>query len=297
MTRGTVTRAWARLHHPRWYREVTGEEPRRPHADLSVASDFERRAARAETLAGNHPAVADPLRFAAGSVPRPGGLAGILERAHARRSADRAPRRGRRPLPRPRPRNPPLRRRCRPGGPVGRGAARGRRTCPRRGARGCWSTGKAAARPARTTCRGRSCGPTSRRSGRFPCRRTGLTRADAAPSAAARPGSRSGERAPSWKAPSVRSAARSAEPSGRSRGSSAPRASRRIRRSSRPSRRRDTPAVRIETCETCRRYVKSLDLSEDARPIPEVDDLVSLSLDLWALREGLERIEPGLAGL
>lgn len=29
MTRGTVTRAWARLHHPRWYREVTGEETRR----------------------------------------------------------------------------------------------------------------------------------------------------------------------------------------------------------------------------------------------------------------------------
>jgi len=29
MTRGTVTRAWARLHHPRWYAEVTGEEPRR----------------------------------------------------------------------------------------------------------------------------------------------------------------------------------------------------------------------------------------------------------------------------
>jgi len=29
MTRGTVTRAWARLHHPRWFREVTGEQPRR----------------------------------------------------------------------------------------------------------------------------------------------------------------------------------------------------------------------------------------------------------------------------
>ncbi|TMQ05418.1 MAG: formate dehydrogenase subunit gamma, partial [Deltaproteobacteria bacterium] len=25
MTRGTVTKSWARLHHPRWYREVTGE--------------------------------------------------------------------------------------------------------------------------------------------------------------------------------------------------------------------------------------------------------------------------------
>ena len=57
------------------------------------------------------------------------------------------------------------------------------------------------------------------------------------------------------------------------------------------------PAVRIEACETCRRYLKSIDLSEDARPIPEVDDLASLSLDLWALREGFERIEPGLAGL
>ncbi len=29
MIRGTVTKSWARLHHPRWYREVTGEAPRR----------------------------------------------------------------------------------------------------------------------------------------------------------------------------------------------------------------------------------------------------------------------------
>jgi formate dehydrogenase subunit gamma len=26
MTRGTVTKAWARLHHPAWYRDVTGEK-------------------------------------------------------------------------------------------------------------------------------------------------------------------------------------------------------------------------------------------------------------------------------
>jgi formate dehydrogenase accessory protein FdhE len=57
------------------------------------------------------------------------------------------------------------------------------------------------------------------------------------------------------------------------------------------------PTVRIEACETCRRYVKSIDLSEDARPIPEVDDLVSLSMDLWAVEQGWTRIEPGLAGL
>lgn len=57
------------------------------------------------------------------------------------------------------------------------------------------------------------------------------------------------------------------------------------------------PSARIETCETCRRYVKSIDLSLDARPIPEVDDLLSLSLDLWAADEGYTRIEPGMAGI
>jgi formate dehydrogenase accessory protein FdhE len=55
--------------------------------------------------------------------------------------------------------------------------------------------------------------------------------------------------------------------------------------------------VRVEACETCHRYVKSIDLSEDARPIPEVDDLLSLSMDLWATEQGYTRIEPGLAGI
>lgn len=55
--------------------------------------------------------------------------------------------------------------------------------------------------------------------------------------------------------------------------------------------------ARIEACETCRRYVKSIDLTLDARPIPEVDDLLSISLDLWAQEQGYVRLEPGLAGL
>jgi FdhE protein len=57
------------------------------------------------------------------------------------------------------------------------------------------------------------------------------------------------------------------------------------------------PAARIEACETCRSYVKSLDLTEDGRLIPEVDDLVSLGMDLWAIEQGFTRIEPGLAGV
>jgi hypothetical protein len=57
------------------------------------------------------------------------------------------------------------------------------------------------------------------------------------------------------------------------------------------------PWVRIEGCETCHRYLKSIDLTGDARSIPEVDDLVSLALDLWAAEQGFQRIEPGLAGV
>jgi len=57
------------------------------------------------------------------------------------------------------------------------------------------------------------------------------------------------------------------------------------------------PAARIEACETCRRYVKSIDLTVDGHAVPEVDDLVSVGLDLWAAEQGFTRIEPGLAGV
>ena len=57
------------------------------------------------------------------------------------------------------------------------------------------------------------------------------------------------------------------------------------------------PAARVEACETCHRYVKSVDLTVDGLAVPEVDELRSLSLDLWAVERGYVRLEPGLAGL
>ena len=57
------------------------------------------------------------------------------------------------------------------------------------------------------------------------------------------------------------------------------------------------PGVRVEACDSCRRYVKSLDLTLDARPVPEIDDLVSVAVDLWAQEQGYARLEPGLAGM
>jgi formate dehydrogenase maturation protein FdhE len=51
--------------------------------------------------------------------------------------------------------------------------------------------------------------------------------------------------------------------------------------------------VRIEACETCRRYLKSIDLTKDARAIRRVDDLLPLSVDLWAQEEAYARLEAG----
>jgi hypothetical protein len=57
------------------------------------------------------------------------------------------------------------------------------------------------------------------------------------------------------------------------------------------------PAVRIEACDTCGRYVKSIDVTRDTSGIPEIDDLASIAFDLWAAEEGYTRLEPGLGGL
>jgi formate dehydrogenase maturation protein FdhE len=35
----------------------------------------------------------------------------------------------------------------------------------------------------------------------------------------------------------------------------------------------------------------------DARAIPEVDELTTLALDVWAVEQGYQRLEPGLAGV
>lgn len=57
------------------------------------------------------------------------------------------------------------------------------------------------------------------------------------------------------------------------------------------------PGVRIEACESCKRYVKSIDVADDPRCSPEVDELRSLALDLWAQEAGYARPQPGLAGI
>jgi FdhE protein len=56
------------------------------------------------------------------------------------------------------------------------------------------------------------------------------------------------------------------------------------------------PHVRIEGCDSCKRYLIDVDLGRDARAVPEVDELAALPLDLHAAELGLSKITPNLMG-
>lgn len=62
---------------------------------------------------------------------------------------------------------------------------------------------------------------------------------------------------------------------------------------------KETPVfrhVRIEACDTCRRYVLSIDLAADPFAVPLVDELAALPLDLYARERGFAKIIPNLMG-
>lgn len=56
------------------------------------------------------------------------------------------------------------------------------------------------------------------------------------------------------------------------------------------------PHLRIETCDSCNRYLIDVDLGRDARAVPEVDELAAIPLDLFAAERGLRKVAPNLMG-
>ncbi|HEX6718811.1 MAG TPA: formate dehydrogenase accessory protein FdhE [Pyrinomonadaceae bacterium] len=55
--------------------------------------------------------------------------------------------------------------------------------------------------------------------------------------------------------------------------------------------------VRIETCDTCKRYIKGVDLTTLGLAVPLIDDVATAALDLWAIEQGYTKIELNLVGL
>ena len=58
----------------------------------------------------------------------------------------------------------------------------------------------------------------------------------------------------------------------------------------------DIPQVRVEACDTCKFYLRTIDLTKDGNAIPLVDDLAAIPHTLWAHEQGYSRIQPNLLG-
>jgi len=54
--------------------------------------------------------------------------------------------------------------------------------------------------------------------------------------------------------------------------------------------------IRVEACDTCHSYLRTIDLTKDGHAIPIVDDLAALPLSLWAQEHGYARPQPNLLG-
>jgi FdhE protein len=52
--------------------------------------------------------------------------------------------------------------------------------------------------------------------------------------------------------------------------------------------------VRVDACETCKTYIKTIDLTENGSAVPVVDDLATISLDLWAQQQGYRKLRPNV---
>ena len=55
--------------------------------------------------------------------------------------------------------------------------------------------------------------------------------------------------------------------------------------------------VRVEACDTCKHYIKGVDLTRLGLAVPLVDEVAAAPLDLWAREHGYTKIELNLIGL
>lgn len=55
--------------------------------------------------------------------------------------------------------------------------------------------------------------------------------------------------------------------------------------------------MRVEACESCHRYIKTVDLTKNGHAVPIVDELAMIPLDLWASEHSYHKIHANLLGL
>ena len=59
----------------------------------------------------------------------------------------------------------------------------------------------------------------------------------------------------------------------------------------------ELPHIRVECCDACQTYIKSIDLTKNGLADPLVDELASVPLSLWAQEHGYTKLYPNLLGM
>ncbi len=57
------------------------------------------------------------------------------------------------------------------------------------------------------------------------------------------------------------------------------------------------PAVRVDACDNCHIYLKSIDLTTDGHAVPLVDEIAAVALDIWAEEHEYSKLETNLLGM
>ena len=55
--------------------------------------------------------------------------------------------------------------------------------------------------------------------------------------------------------------------------------------------------VRVEACDRCRCYIKTVDMTQSGRAEPTVDEMAAIPLDLWAAKQGYAKLQCNLLQL
>jgi formate dehydrogenase accessory protein FdhE len=55
--------------------------------------------------------------------------------------------------------------------------------------------------------------------------------------------------------------------------------------------------VRVEACDSCKTYIKTVDLTKSGRAEPIVDEMAAVPLDLWAVKQGYAKLQLNLLQL
>jgi FdhE protein len=57
------------------------------------------------------------------------------------------------------------------------------------------------------------------------------------------------------------------------------------------------PAARVDACDSCHTYLKSIDLTKDGHAVPMVDEIATVALNIWAEDHDYVKLETNLLGM